>query len=158
MEIDVVWGAAEAPTELSAFDAALAEAGVHNYNLLQLSSVVPADATVVEAGRHEQSVPTGTPVSVVLAERSSSTAGETLAAGLGWATSPSGGVFMEATGDSEAEVRAELRASLEGAKELREWEWREETLCVRGHTVEDTGSVVVAAVYPGFRVPWIHDD
>jgi hypothetical protein len=65
---------------------------------------------------------------------------------------------MEATGDSEAEVRAELRASLEGAKELREWEWRDETLCVRGHTVEDTGSVVVAAVYPGFRVPWIHDE
>jgi hypothetical protein len=55
-------------------------------------------------------------------------------------------------------VRAELRESLAGAKELREWEWREETLCVRGHTVEDTGSVVVAAVYPGFRVPWIHDE
>lgn len=158
MEIDVVWGTAEGPTELSSFDAALAEAGIHNYNLLQLSSVVPPDATVVEAGHHDQSAPTGTPVSVVLAERSSSTPGETMAAGLGWASSPSGGVFMEATGDSELAVQEELQASLEGAMAIREWDWSEETLCVRGHTVEDTGSVVVAAVYPGFRVPWIHEE
>jgi arginine decarboxylase len=46
MKISVASGVGRGPTEMSAYDAALAAAGVHNYNLVTVSSVVPADATV----------------------------------------------------------------------------------------------------------------
>jgi arginine decarboxylase len=41
-------GASEARTELAAFDAALLSAGVGNFNLIRLSSVIPAGSTIVE--------------------------------------------------------------------------------------------------------------
>lgn len=42
----VTGGSATAGTRLTAFDAALFEAGLHDANLLSISSIVPADATV----------------------------------------------------------------------------------------------------------------
>lgn len=41
MKIDVVWGHGEGKTSLSAFDRTLLEAGIHNLNLIPLSSVIP---------------------------------------------------------------------------------------------------------------------
>ena len=41
MQIHLASGVGSGPTELAAFDAALAAAGVANYNLLYLSSVIP---------------------------------------------------------------------------------------------------------------------
>ncbi|MEF8907067.1 MAG: pyruvoyl-dependent arginine decarboxylase, partial [Haloarculaceae archaeon] len=37
--IRVVWGSGTGPTGTAAYDAALAEAGVHDYNLVTVSSV-----------------------------------------------------------------------------------------------------------------------
>ena len=48
MEINVVNGVGEGQTELSAFDAALKDSGVYNYNIMYLSSVIPAGAVVKE--------------------------------------------------------------------------------------------------------------
>ena len=41
MEIQISTGIGIGPTQLSAFDSALNNAGVANYNLLKLSSVIP---------------------------------------------------------------------------------------------------------------------
>ena len=41
MKIRLSSGRGEGPTPLAAFDAALLDAGVSNYNLLPLSSVIP---------------------------------------------------------------------------------------------------------------------
>jgi arginine decarboxylase len=41
MQIHVSSGRGEGPTPLAAFDAALRDAGVSNYNLIALSSVIP---------------------------------------------------------------------------------------------------------------------
>ncbi len=43
-------GIGRGPTELAAFDAALRDAGIANYNLLGLSSVIPPGSTI-EHGR-----------------------------------------------------------------------------------------------------------
>ncbi len=48
--IRVVWGTATGPTALAAYDAALAEAGVHNYNLISLSSVIPTEPAIEVTG------------------------------------------------------------------------------------------------------------
>lgn len=168
--IDVVWGEGNGRTELGAFDAALADAGLQNYNLVRLSSVLPPDATVVEAGRVERTLPVGTPLGVVLADCASSDPGTTVAAGLGWAVAEDGGIFMEATGDSMDGCRDAVEASLADARALRDWDWEHECeTVVRSHVVEGAsnpspsrssssdavaGAVVVAAVYGPLTHRW----
>ncbi|ERH12325.1 MAG: hypothetical protein J07HB67_01341 [halophilic archaeon J07HB67] len=138
MEIVVAGGLGRGPTELSALDAALAGAGVANYNLVTVSSVVPADGTVRVADRVPDRGPAGHALTVVLAETTAaptetvdpaSTAAPVapvdtepdLVAGLGWATGPGPGLFYEATGDDPATVRERLRRGLAAGSDLREW-------------------------------------
>lgn len=46
LEIVVTSGTGEAPSELAAFDAALHQAGVANFNLIRLSSLIPPGSQV----------------------------------------------------------------------------------------------------------------
>ncbi|WP_251331102.1 pyruvoyl-dependent arginine decarboxylase [Haloplanus pelagicus] len=146
--IEVVWGHGDAGTPLSAFDAALAGAGIHNYNLVTYSSVIPPGRAVARTGRTEAAYGVGAPVGVVLAAAETTRPSDTVAAGLGWARAEEGGVLMESTAGSAEAVRADLREKLADARRLRDWNWEEERrLEVREHTVDRTGAVVVAAVY-----------
>jgi len=149
MDIEVVWGRGDGATPLGAYDTALAAAGMHNYNLVELSSVVPTGSTVRRTGSHERCWPVGEFVGVVLAGRRSATQGERLVAGLGWALASEGGVFYEATGSSPAAVEASLADGLETALGRRDWSWTTSGTEVLEHTVgaSDAGAVVVAAVY-----------
>lgn len=151
MSIELVWGSGEGTTELSAFDAALADAGIHNYNLIRLSSVIPKGESVESVGSHRGRWDVGNMVGAVLAERASTSVDETVAAGLGWARSEEGGVFFEASGESAADVETRLRRGIRDAKSTRDaWRWEPdvETRVVE-HTVEhaNAGAAVVAAVY-----------
>jgi arginine decarboxylase len=149
MPIELVWGTGTAETELGAFDAALSEANVHNYNLVELSSVVPEGARIERCGALEPGRwDTGTLLAVVLASNTSAADGEVLAAGLGWATAAEGGVFMEAHADGRAACERRLAASVGDARRTRDWDWRDghETQVVE--TVADgAGAAVVAAVF-----------
>lgn len=92
--IRIVWGTGEGPTELAAYDDALAAAGVHEYNLRRLSSVIPADATVDHAGTAPDLGPTGGALDVV--EAAATTDGGQVSAALGWQRRPDGsGIFYE---------------------------------------------------------------
>lgn len=149
MEIELVWGTGEGQTSLSAFDAALADAGIHNYNLVTLSSIVPEGATVVERGTHDRAWGVGELVGVVLAENESTVTGETIAAGLGWATAEEGGVFFEATSESRRNVEELVTRGVRSGKRQREsWTWDDgiETK-IAEHTVEENGAAIVSAVY-----------
>lgn len=158
MQAEIVWGHAEGRTPLSAFDAALSRAGIHNYNLVTYSSIIPADATVEEVATHDQEFSVGDPVGVVLAENTSDTRNETVAAGLGWALAEEGGIFYEATAESAPKCRERLRAGLEDAREYRDWNWRDAAqFRVCEHTVERTGAAVVAAVYEPLSYERSHD-
>jgi arginine decarboxylase len=149
MEIEIVWGTGEGQTSLSAFDAALADAGIHNYNLVTLSSVIPDGATISVEGTHERRWDVGELVSVVLSETESTVSGEQIAAGLGWATAAEGGVFFEATAESAANVEAFVTRGVETARSNRpDWTWDDgiETRIVE-HTVEENGAAIVSAIY-----------
>ncbi len=52
MRIDIVWGGSEGKTLLSAFDRALLNAGIHNFNLIPLSSVIPPQSVIHETGTY----------------------------------------------------------------------------------------------------------
>jgi arginine decarboxylase len=146
--IRVVWGTASGPTSLSSFDAALAAAGIHNYNLVTLSSVIPAEPDVEVVGTAPDLGPVGDELHVV---ESSATAapGETAAAGVGWARSESGrGIFYEVSGTDPEAVAAEVEAGLAAGRELRDWEFVDEDVVVRSVTADDEhASAVVCATY-----------
>lgn len=108
-------GSGSGPTATAAYDAALAEAGVENYNLVVLSSVVPADARVAVVDEVPDIGPVGARLHVVRA-RASVNGGEGGGAALAWGQTADGrGLFYEADAGGDPE-RAEGRAS-EAARE-----------------------------------------
>lgn len=121
--ITVRTGSGTGRTRLSAFDRALGEAGVADYNLVTLSSVIPERSAVVRAdeslaGRH------GDRLWCVLAQASAEQHGEVVWAGLGWAIDrrTAGGVFVEHRSGSEDALRAKIALSLEDMCAARGWE------------------------------------
>lgn len=160
VEVEVVWGHAEGRTPLGAFDGALAAAGVGEYNLVGLSSVLPAGASVTERGTHERTHPVGTPVGAVIASQTATERG-TVAAGLGWQTAAEGGVFYEASADAAHVCEERLRAGLADARDLRAWDWHDDAATlVRDHRVEErgvAGSVVVVALFGPLDADWRPD-
>ena len=152
MEITVVAGTAHGRTELAAYDAALADANLHNYNLVTVSSVVPADAVVPVVEEAPPLGPAGNRLTVVQARASAtpSDAHETerAVAALGWATGPGPGLFYEASGADADAVRRTVEEGLVDGRDLREWEFTDEgTLVAETETSADayTAAVVVAA-------------
>lgn len=145
--IEVVRGTGSGHTPGSALDAGLAAAGIGDYNLVRLSSIVPAGAEVQVVGTHDREWSVGQPVACVLADAVDD---GPVAAGVGWATAAEGGVFMECTAANAAGCRERLVAGVEDARTDRAWDWNEE---VRTEVIErgDAGGAyacaVVAAVY-----------
>ena len=147
--IRVVWGTASGPTKMSSYDAALADANVHNYNLVPVSSVVPADATVEAVGTAPDLGPAGERLTVVEARATRAGPGH-VTAGLGWTTGDGPGLFYEAAGQTDEEEIAErVRAGLAAGRDLRDWDFADEQ--TRTVTVDaESGTyatAVVLAVY-----------
>ncbi len=141
--IRVVWGAATGPTEMASYDAALAEAGVGDYNLVSVSSVIPADATVETVGEAPDLGPVGGRLTVVEAR---ATARAPVSAGLAWAESPSGGLFYEAGGETDPDTVAEhVEAGLAAGQELRDWAFGDGAVRTV-HARPDDGPVATAVV------------
>ncbi|MEA2531535.1 MAG: arginine decarboxylase [Thermomicrobiales bacterium] len=162
MQIPVVAGKGRGRTALSAFDAALSDCGVLNYNLIRLSSVIPPGTTVFELDRacapqHEH----GDRLFVVMAEQRSTKPGRAIAAGIGWYQWQGGrGVFVEheaegaSTVEVEAEVLDQIYASLGDLCETRRVDfdglrvgWR----LTSAEVGEEPAAVVVLAVYGAER-------
>ena len=146
--IHVAGGAGTGPTEKAAYDAALADANLHNYNLIPVSSVVPAEAEVVTVESAPDLGPAGNRLNVVQAN-ASAVGPETIAAGVGWTTGPGPGLFYEADAESKADVAERLERGLAAGRELRDWTFdHEET---RVETTEaapgEHTCVVVLAAY-----------
>lgn len=157
--IRIVAGVGVGPTGQAAFDAALANAGVERYNLVQFSSVIPTDATLEPVSEYPPLGSTGDRLPVVLARVSSD--GDTPgAAGLGWARIEGGpGVFHEAsaTGDgAHAAVEEALTRGLEHAVKLRSWNTSvvdRRVVAVDPHD-HSVGCGAVLAVFGSPRPPW----
>ena len=126
--IHVAGGVGVADTAMASYDAALADANLHNYNLIPVSSVVPAEAEVVTVESAPDLGPAGNRLNVVQAE-AAAVGPETVAAGVGWTTGPGPGLFYEADAESEADVVERLERGLAAGRELRDWSFdHEETL------------------------------
>lgn len=148
--IRVVWGTGSAPTEMASYDAALADANVHNYNLVAVSSVIPGHTHVEAVGTAPDLGPAGDRLTVVEARATRAGPGR-VSAGLGWTTSEEGpGLFYEAAGETEPEdVEGRVTAGLEAGRELRDWNFVDEaTKTVTTEAEAGTYSTaIVLAVY-----------
>ena len=110
--IRVSKGSGAGPTRLAAFDAALSDAGVAGYNLIRLSSVIPAYAVVREVPAQEQVLGAeGDVCYCVYAAAYASERDEQAWAGVAWAVSPrqhGSGLFVEHVAPSESRLRRDL--------------------------------------------------
>lgn len=125
--IPVARGIGRGPTTLAAFDAALRAAGIANFNLLRLSSVIPPGSqvrTLREGERCHLEGGWGDRLYVVIAEQRVSEPGVEAWAGIGWVQQADTlkGLFVEHEGNGEDSVRGDitdsLRSLVEGRDEL----------------------------------------
>jgi len=120
LDITIRTGSGSGRTRISAFDHALHRAGVADFNLVTLSSVIPTGARLrhVDAplpGGH------GDLLFCVRAEAFAERPGDVAWAGLGWVTDDAtgGGLFVEHHGTSEEEVVGLIEASLADMRAYR---------------------------------------
>jgi arginine decarboxylase len=109
--ISVTYGTGVGATSISAFDSALLDAGVGNYNLIHLSSVIPPHHTVVVTKIHKNEDVWGERLYCVYADNYASEPGESAWAGLAWVTTtraPYSGLFLEERGPSKNAVAEKL--------------------------------------------------
>ncbi len=162
MNIIISSGKGTGPTELAAFDSALASAGVSNFNLLCLSSVIPP-ASEIKVFNQREPGPLDIPgdwgdrLYVVMAEQRESIAGKEAWAGIGWVQeSESGkGLFVEHHADSEARVRADITASLTTLQKTRNIDFGKIHMILSGATCNNIPvCALVVAVYESSK--WVN--
>jgi arginine decarboxylase len=117
MEINIASGIGTGPTKLAAFDAALIAAGVANYNLIKLSSVIPSKSKIIIHDNGPiKHVPGrwGDRLYVVMAEKRVNTKGVEAWSGIGWVQDKKTqkGLFVEHEGMSKAAVQSDIKKSL----------------------------------------------
>ncbi len=159
MNIYVVSGKGVGKTQLSAFDAALKDAGVHNYNLICLSSIIPPHSNIIVSERYNTPEDEyGHKLYVVRATISSGKVGESLAAGVGWYR-PEGdgrGLFVEheTCGEGEETVKKKVEQDIKnslmdlcGFRGIEFDESRLHMLVTSATVTEQPASALVIAVY-----------
>jgi len=108
MDIKITYGTGERSTKISAFDKALYDAGIGNYNLIRLSSVIPEEAKVIIEKINWNYKEHGYKLFVVLSECLETIRGKYAYAGLGWITQSNHvgkGFFVEHSSSSEEKVK-----------------------------------------------------
>lgn len=119
MDIKVVSGIGTGKTTLSAFDSALKEAGVYNYNLITLSSIIPPGSKVVKTNQYDTPPDEyGHKLYVIKAEMRSEEAGKYISAGLGWYQfEDSRGLFVEheIKGETRVAVKSEIESRIKNS-------------------------------------------
>ncbi len=149
--VRVVWGTGSGPTAIASYDAALAAANIHNYNLVTVSSVIPAGTTVNACGTAPELGPAGEQLTVVegCATLEPGEA-DPAVAGLGWAQTATGlGIFYETGGTRPERVREQIAQGLAAGRELRDWEFDDDArqIVTAATTPDEYTTAVVLAVY-----------
>lgn len=112
MKIYLTSGTGYGKTTISAFDVALKDAGVYNFNLLTLSSVIPIGSEIVYENLPVEDKEWGYKLYVVKADMRSRDSGRFIGAALGWYQWSDGrGIFVEH--EEIAETEESVRLSLE---------------------------------------------
>lgn len=174
LTVPILGATGAGPTVLAAFDDALMSAGVANYNLIRLSSVIPPGSRILEmpapgsvedatseypgarqAASDVMSDRWGDRLYAVWAFEGAQVLGQEAWAGVAWVQDESDGrgLFVEHEGGSESQVREELRATMESICSARGLSHLKQRSVVVGCRCEGTpvGALVIA---PYWSEPW----
>ena len=150
-QIFVTSGIGKGSTPLAAFDAALWDAGIANFNLIKLSSVIPPKSTVqTKSLSNNGKEGYGNRLYIVLAEKRESEVGREAWAGIGWAQNKEDGrgIFVEHNGSQQAEVIRLIKETLADMTKYRKEKFGEMHYQVVGMRCKNKPvCAVVAAVY-----------
>jgi len=121
------------------------DAGIANLNFLRVSSILPADVTVVP-------VPTfipGTLVPAVYARIASKTPGERIVAalGLGFSLGQYGVIMEYEHAGTAAHAEASVRRMVEEAMAIRDLPIKEVQVALKEHVVQRIGCAIAAVVF-----------
>lgn len=155
MNIIITSGKGEGSTQLSAFDSALFEAGIANFNLLKLSSVIPPKSRlVIKQYDNNGTKGYGDRLYVVIAEKRETEKGREAWSGIGWVQAKDGrGLFVEHHGSQQAEVIRLINGSLTDMVKYRKQKYGNIHYQVVGTRCEDKPvCALVAAIYK--TQPW----
>lgn len=150
MRIRIASAVGRGPTPLAAFDAALRNAGVENYNLIPLSSVIPTGAELERGRIFTPASEYGHRLYVVMARHEATRVGDEAWAGLGWTQEADSGrgLFVELHGSSRRVVESEIESTLESMKRDRPYEYgKNETEIAGGVCAGEPTCALVIAVY-----------
>jgi len=157
MKIQISKGVGTGPTELSAFDQALVKAGVANFNLIYLSSVIPPGSDIVVPDNPKRPEGTwGDRLYMVIAQKRTIQRNQEVWAGIGWMqeTKTKQGLLVEHEGHNETEVRADIENSLNALGKNRHQEFGPIHMEVVGGRCEDKPvCALVVAVFES--EPWL---
>lgn len=154
MNITVVSGVGEGLTDLAAFNAALIEAGIAGYNLIPLSSIIPAKAKIIFGLDHTTKLigEWGDRLYIVIAQQRTILPGKKTWAGLGWVQDKKSGkgLFVEHNGFSRQQVVDHINSSLKSImSSWSEMKFGETQMLIRGITYkENPVCALVVAVFP----------
>ena len=113
MDITIVSSAGHGVSRLAAFDAALSAASLERFNLIAMSSIIPAGAELRVAERYDGPGALGDRLYVVQSVKYATEPGQLAVAALAWLHEPGqGGIFIENNGEDPAQIRQSLSASL----------------------------------------------
>ncbi len=145
----LVVGKGEGKTHLTAFDKALLSAGIGNYNLLKVSSILPPHIEITE----EFSVPLGALLPIAYGSVSSDKPGEkiTAAIGIGVPENPEEvGMIMEFTGKCSKDEAIEIvEEMVRESFEMRGQTLKEVRSKAIEHVVERIGCVIAGTILWG---------
>src|SRR4051794_34619092 len=150
LDISIRSGSGSGRTLLSAFDHALQQAGVADFNLVTLSSIIPTGSRIrsVDAplpGGH------GDLLFCVRAQAFAEQAGDIAWAGLGWCVDETGGgLFVEHHGGSEESVIEQIELSLADMNAQRGGRYGPVQMAMA--SAHCTGKPVCALVLAAYRV------
>lgn len=150
MRIKITSAVGSGPTTLAAFDAALQKAGIENYNLIPLSSVIPTGAALERTRVSTPPGEYGHRLYVVMARHVTSEVGEEAWAGLGWTQEPESGrgLFVELHGTSKRCVETAIESTLDSMKAARNYDYGKNDSEIAGITCEGEPVCALAiAVY-----------
>jgi arginine decarboxylase len=150
LSIHLSAGLGAGPTELAAFDAALVDAGVANYNLLCLSSVIPPNARIVRAKHCAAADDYGRRLYVVMSQMRQSRPGQHAHAGIGWVQEGDDGrgLFVELHNDDRNRLEHELHATLDAMRRSRDVDYGPvQTAIASRQCIAQPACALVVAVY-----------
>jgi arginine decarboxylase len=150
MKIKITKSSGSGSTKLASFDKALYNIGLHNLNLIYLSSVIPAKSVLLQEKSVISSEDYGKKAYVVISSNQTSTVGKTICAGIGWVQEKKSGkgLFVEIQGNNKKEVAKDIDLTLKNMMSYRNLDFMEINMLIEEAICKkDPITVLVVALH-----------